>query len=95
MCPRRKLCIYYYAAQTYVVHDRVEAVDGLWTSQILFDLKCSGAFRLPINRNSLVLWGGEGHYKPLRILFQKIELKGKRQIIQKTCYYVILIAKEI
>lgn len=27
----------------------------VWTSQILFDLKCSGVFRLSINRNSLVL----------------------------------------
>jgi len=51
-----ELCIYYHAVQTYVVHDRVDAEDGLRISQILFDLKCSGTFRLPINRNSLVIW---------------------------------------
>lgn len=50
-----ELCIYYHAVQTYVVHDRVDAEDSLWTSQILFDLKCSGGFRLSINRNRLVL----------------------------------------
>lgn len=44
-----ELCIHYRAVQTYVVHDRVDAEDSLWTSQILFDLKCFGAFRLPIN----------------------------------------------
>jgi len=51
-----ELCIYYHAVQTYVVHDRVDAEDGLRISQILFDLKCSDTFRLPINRNSLVIW---------------------------------------
>lgn len=35
----KELCIYYHAVQTYVVHDRVDAEDGLWVSQILFDLK--------------------------------------------------------
>lgn len=50
-----ELCIYYHAVQTYVVHDRVDAEDGLRISQILFDLKCSGTFRLSINRNNLVI----------------------------------------
>jgi len=55
----KKLCIYYHAVQTYVVHDRVDAEDGLRISQILFDLKCFDAFRLLINRNSLVLLNGK------------------------------------
>lgn len=49
-----ELCIYYHAVQTYVVHDRIDAEDGLRISKILFDLKC--AFRLPINSNNFALW---------------------------------------
>lgn len=50
-----ELCIYYHAVQTYVVHDRVDAEDGLRVSQILFDLKCSLVSSwLSINRNSLM-----------------------------------------
>lgn len=30
-----ELCIYYYAVQTYVVHDRVDAEDGLDKSDLI------------------------------------------------------------
>lgn len=53
---KKELCIYYHTVQTYVVHDRVDAEDGLRLSQILFDLKCSLVSSwFSINRNDLIL----------------------------------------